>query len=58
MNQKYKIINKKDYNFSHVGEASAKKYLYLLDKRKHLNILLKGKKGEKIVGDERRKRCI
>ena len=52
MNQKYKIINKKDYNFSHVGEASAKKYLYLLDKRKHLNFLLKGKKREKIVGED------
>ena len=50
-NLKTKKINKKDYNFSHVGEASGKKYLYLLDKRKHLNILLNGKKREKIVGD-------
>ena len=52
MNPKYRKINKKDFNFSHVGEASAKKYLYLLDKRKHLNNLLKGKKREKIVADD------
>ena len=29
MNSKYEKINENDYNFSHVGNASAKKYLYI-----------------------------
>ena len=47
-----KKINRKDFNYSHIGEASAKKYLYLLDKKKHLNNLLKGKKHTKLVADD------
>jgi hypothetical protein len=47
-----KKINRKDFNYSHIGEASAKKYLYLLDKKKHLNNLLKGKKRAKLVTDD------
>ena len=47
-----KKINRRDFNYSHIGEASSKKYLYLLDKKKHLNNLLKGKKHSKLVTDD------
>ena len=49
MSLRYKKIQSKNFNYSHIGEASAKKYLYLIDKKKHLNNLLKGKKRNKIV---------
>ena len=52
MNSKYVKINKNDYNYSHVGNASAKKYLYALDRKNHLNNLLKGKKREKIIPND------
>ena len=52
MNQTFKKINRKDFNYSHIGEASAKKYLYLLDKNKHFNNILKGKKRNKIISDD------
>ena len=49
MSQTLKKINRKDFNYSHIGEASAKQYLYLLDKKKHLDNLLKGKKLNRLV---------
>jgi len=49
MSFSYKKIQSKNFNYSHIGEASAKKYLYLIDRKKHLNNLLKGKKHNKIV---------
>ena len=49
MSQTLKKINRKDFNYSHIGEASTKQYLYLLDKKKHLDRLLKGKKLNKLV---------
>ena len=52
MSQTLKKINTKDFNFSHIGEASAKQYLYLLDKKKHLQNLLKGKKHAKLIEDD------
>ena len=52
MNSKYDKINENDYNYSHVGNASAKKYLYALDKKNHLNNLLKDKKREKIIPND------
>jgi hypothetical protein len=52
MNSKLKKIDSKNFNYSNVGEASAKKYLYLIDKKKHLNNLLKGKKRKKIVEED------
>lgn len=52
MNSKYEKINENDYNYSHVGNASAKKYLYVLDRKNHLNNLLKGKKREKIIPND------
>ena len=47
MNSKYEKINENDINFSHVGNASAKKYLYILDKKNYLK-----KKHEKIIPND------
>ena len=52
MNQTFKKMNRKDFNYSQIGEASAKKYLYLLNRKKHLNNLLKGMKRNKIISDD------
>lgn len=52
MSSKYQKINEKNYNYSHVGNASAKKYLYILDKKNHLNNLIKGKKHDKIIPND------
>ncbi len=52
MDYKIKNIDSKDFNYSNVGEASIKQYLYLIDKKKYLNKLLKGKKRKKIVEDD------
>ena len=37
-------IDKEDFNFSHIGDASAKKFLYLLDKKKNIDNLFQKKK--------------
>ena len=52
MNAKYYEMCKKDFNYSHVGNASAKKYLNIIDRAQYINNLLKGKKREKIVADD------
>ena len=52
MNQKYKRMIRSDFNYSHVGQASAKQFSYLLDKRTHLKNILKGKKHNKIIEDD------
>ena len=52
MNKKFEKINQSDFNYSHFGEASSNRYLYLINKDKHLNDLLKGKKRKKIIEDD------
>ena len=49
MNPKYKKIFRSDFNYSQIGEASAKQFSYILDKRNHLRELLKEKKLHKLV---------
>ena len=41
-------INNEDFNFSHIGKASQKQFLYLLDKKKDIDNLYQNKKERKI----------
>ena len=41
-------INNEDFNFSHIGKASLKQFLYLLDKKKDIDNLYQNKKERKI----------
>ena len=43
MNQKFRRIIRGDFNYSHIGQASAKQFSYLLDRRKKLKNILRGK---------------
>ena len=52
MNAKYHQICKKNYNYSHAGNASAKRFLNLMERTQYISRLLKGKKREKIVTDD------
>ena len=52
MNQKFRRIIRGDFNYSHIGQASAKQFSYLLDRRKKLKNILRGKKLNKIIGDD------
>ena len=52
MDLKIKKINSSGYNFSYCGEASAKQYLFLIDKKKHLANLTKLSRRNKIISDD------
>ena len=41
-------INNEDFNFSHIGKASLKQFLYLLEKKKDIDNLYQNKKEPKI----------
>ena len=45
-NSKLSQIDSEDFNFSHIGDVSAKKFLYLLDKKKNIDILFENKKAK------------
>ena len=40
-------IDSEDFNFSHIGDASAKQFLYLLEKKKDIDNLFQNKKVKK-----------
>ncbi len=52
MSIKLKKIDSQDFNYSNIGDASVKRYLYLIDKKKHLDNILKGKKRKKLIEDD------